>query len=850
VLTCSRLLPYFAPLAKPIKVSGKVPHLTITKGQKDMNSRADLVVIGAGIVGCSTVHRLAELGWRNIVVVDQGPLFNTGGSTSHAPGLIFQTNYSKAMTHLAQETVRIYSSLELDDLPCYYPVGSLEVAYTGERLTDLKRKLGAAKSWGLQAELLSPDRTKELVPILDESKIHGAYHVPSDGIAKAVRVCEAMSREVGDAASFHGNTVVTGFDIAEGRVRAVITDQGKIETPKVLVCAGIWGPRIGRMANVSIPLIPVQHLYTLTSPLPELAGETREVVHPILRHQDYAMYFRQQEDRYGIGSYKHEPLLVDPDNILSPEEAEEAPAIREFTPEHFKIAHEAAIELIPPLGGVDLTYRINGMFSFTPDGFPVLGEAEHIEGFWVAEAVWVTHGGGVGKTVAEWMTEGSPGLDLREADINRFPPHARAMDYVRARGAQQYREVYDIIHPMQQIGSPRGIRLSPFHNRLRGLDAVFFESSGWEKPQWFESNRPLLDKYDPPGRTGWEAQNWSRIQGAEHLAARDKVCLFDLSSFAKFEITGRGSLEFLESISANRIEGPVGKVTYTALLNSKGGIKCDLTVTRLAHNRFWILTGGGTAAHDLAWIRSRLPREGSVHISDISSRYCGIGLWGPDARQTLSAVCNNDVSNKGFPYFTAREIWIGTVPAIALRVSYIGELGWEIYTPAEYGPGMWDLLWEAGRTFGMFALGGGAFNSLRLEKGYRLWGVDIHTDYNPFEAGLEWAVKLAKGNFSGRDALVEFAEHPLNRKLACLTLDSQDSVLLGKEPVLKDDSVVGHVTSTDYGYSVGKHIAYSYLPVEYCPPGTAVEIEYFGNRLPATVSDEPLYDPKRKRLTN
>jgi len=815
-----------------------------------MESRADLVVIGAGIVGCSTAHRLAQMGWRNMVVVDQGPLFETGGSTSHAPGLIFQTNFSRAMTNLARETVQIYSSLKLDEVPCYYPVGSLEIAYTEARLSDLKRKLGVARSWGLDAELLNPVAVGEMLPLLDQSKIHGAYHVPSDGIAKAVRVCEAMSREVGDAASFYGNTVVTGFDIVNGSLQGVMTSRGKIKTSKVLVCAGIWGPRLGRMANVSIPLTPVQHLYAITSPLRELAGETREVVHPILRHQDYAMYVRQQGDCYGIGSYKHEPLLVDPDDILSPADADEAPAILKFTPEHFEVARQAAVELIPALGAVDLTYKINGMFSFTPDGMPVLGESAEVKGFWVAEAVWVTHGGGVGKAVAEWMSNGTPGMDLREADINRFPPHAHATNYVKTRGAQQYREVYDIIHPLQQMEHPRNIRLSPFHSRLLDLDATFFESAGWEKPQWFESNRSLLQTYNPPDRSGWEAQNWSRIQGAEHLSARESVCLFDLSSFAKFEVEGEGALDFLEGICANRIDHPIGKVTYTAMLNSRGGIKCDLTVTRVGPGKFWILTGGGTAAHDLAWIRAHAPENGSVYITDVTSQYCGVGLWGPQARKTLSKVCAQDLSNHSFPYFTAQEIWIGSVPAVALRVSYIGELGWEIYCPVEYGQGMWDTLWEAGREFGIFPLGGGAFNSLRLEKGYRLWGADIHTDYNPFEAGLDWAVKLEGRDFLGSQALRKLSAKPVNRRLTCLTLDPSEGVILGKEPVLAQNSVIGCVTSTDFGYSIGRHIAYSYLPTEHSAKRTSLVVEYFGQRIPATVAGEPLFDPERSRLTS
>ena len=647
-----------------------------------MEQQARLVVIGAGIVGCSTVYHLTKLGWRDIVVVDQGPLFETGGSTSHAPGLVFQTNFARMMTELSRYTVKLYSELELDGQPCWYPVGSLEMAYTRARLEDLKRKLGAARSWGLEAALITPQETRDLIPILDAGKIHGAYYVPSDGLAKAVRACEAMARNAQSkgAATFYDHTTVTGIEVKNGQVQAVLTDQGRIGAEMILVCAGIWGPRVGRMAGVTIPLIPVQHLYARTTPVPELAGETREIVHPVVRHQDYAMYFRQHYDCYGIGSYKHEPMLVEPDDILSPQEATIAPAMMDFTAEQFQVGHAAAIELFPALKGAGLTHQFNGMFSFTPDGFPVLGESLEVRGLWVAEAIWITHAAGAGKVVAEWMVEGVPGLDLREADINRFHPHALTPAYVRARGAQQYREVYDIIHPMQQMENPRNLRHSPFHRRLEEQGAVFFESAGWERPQWHNANAHLVEEYEVPGRTGWAARYWSPIQGGEHLATRERVALYDLTAFTKIEVKGPGSLGYLQYLTSNQIDQPVGKVVYTSMLNKKGRIKCDLTVTRRAPDRFLVLTGGAIGMHDLAWIRANAPADGTVQVDDVTSRLCALGLWGPRARDVLQQVTEDDLSNGAFPYYACREITIGMVPALALRVSYAGELGWELYT--------------------------------------------------------------------------------------------------------------------------------------------------------------------------
>ena len=814
-----------------------------------MQSHARLVIIGAGIVGCSVAYHLTKRGWQDIVVVDQGPLFDTGGSSSHAPGLVFQTNASKLMTTLAKDTVKLYSGLELDGQPCWYGVGSLEVAYTEERWRDLHRKSGFAKSYGLEAQLISPQETRDLVPLLDPNMIHGAYYVPSDGIAKPVRAAEAMSRYSQDhGATFYGNITVTDIVVKAGRVHAVETTAGVIAADKVLICAGIWGPRVGRMAGISIPLMPVQHQYARTVPVPALKGETREVVHPIVRHQDYAMYFRQEADCYGIGSYRHEPLPVEPDDILSPAEAKRAPAMMDFTPEHFAVARRAAGELFPALRDLELTDAFNGMFSFTPDGLPILGESRQVGGLWIAEAVWITHGGGVGNVVAEWMANGVTSHDLREADYNRFPAHAHTPAYVKARGAQQYREVYDIIHPQQQLQNPRNVRCSPFQPRLEALGAVFFESAGWERPQWFTANENIIAEQTMPSRSGWEAQHWSPIQGGEHRATRERVAMYDLTAFTKIEVSGPGALEFLQSITANQIDRPMGKVVYTALLNQNGGIQSDLTLTRLAQDRFLVLTGGASGTRDLAWIRSHATKDGSVTINDVTAAYCGIGLWGPKARDVLQRVCKEDVSNRAFPYFASKPITIGAAPARALRVSYVGELGWEIYVSTEYGLSVWDALWEAGQPFGIIAGGGGAFESLRLEKGYRLWGTDIHTEYNPYEAGLGWAVKLNKGDFLGREALKRSREAGIKRRLCCLTLADPNHVVMGKEPILHGERVLGYVTSANSGYTVGKSIAYGYLPLAYATPGTAVTVEYFGRRYEATVTEEPLFDPSHSKL--
>ena len=811
---------------------------------------ARVVIIGAGIAGCSVAYHLAKLGWREIVVVDQGPIFETGGSTSHAPGLIFQVNASKTMTGFARRTVDLWTRMELDGEPCAKTVGSLEVAWTPARLTDLKRKRGYGLAWGVDCHLLSADEARARFPLLSD-RILGALYVPSDIQTKATRPAAAMARAAEQTgAQFCGGIRVTGFAIANGRITAVHTTGGNIRTELVVAAAGIWAPKVGGMADVPIPLSPMQHLYGVTAPLPELADASEEISLPLLRHQDKAMYFRQVGESIGIGSYLHEPLLLDAADLPDHAAAGMAPAEMPFPPAHFAAAMTAAAELLPNLKNVELTSRLNGIFSFTNDGFPVLGESPQVRGFWSAQAVWITHAGGVGQAVAEWIANGDPGVDLHECDIRRFHPHALSRPYVRARAAQQYREVYDIIHPRQQMTHPRNLRLTPFHARQQELGAVFFENAGWERPQWYDANLELLDslKISGAARSGWAAQEWSPAVAAEHSATRERVALFDLTPFAIFEMTGSGALGALQRLAANQMDRPVGAITYTAMLTPRGGIKCDLTVTRLGEERFMIVTGGAMGLHDLGWMESHLPGDGAANLSDISAGQCCIGLWGPHARDLLSRVCDDDLTDAAFPYLTAKRITIAEIPALALRISYVGELGWELYAPVEQGQRLWDILWQAGRPFGLIAAGGGAFDSLRLEKGYRLWGQDIHTEYNPYEAGIDFAVRIDKGDFIGRDALGKLRAQGTTRKLCCLTLDNPDAVVMGKEPIMDADRVLGYVTSANYGHTVGRGIVYGYLPTDYSNVGTSVDILYFGERLPATVAREPLYDPRGTKM--
>ncbi|MBL9216344.1 MAG: GcvT family protein [Opitutaceae bacterium] len=804
------------------------------------------MIIGGGIVGCSTAYHLTRLGWRDLVLIDQGPLFQNWGSTSHAPGLIFQHNNSQTVCQLARWTIETYREVAPHARqPAFFPVGSLEIAATAARARELKRKLGNALAWGLEAALIDNDAIRRLSPLMRTDDLHGAFHVPSDANVNAAALCEAMAgycRSRGTL-SIHEHTPVSGFGRAHGRVNAVHTPRGTIQADLVLCAAGLWGPEVGRLAGVPIPLLPMQHLYARTAPLPELRGETQILRHPIIRDQDHDMYYRQHGEAYGFGSYGHDPLPVNLADIPKRDGA----TIFPFTPEHMASAQRAAEHRMPCLRSAPIAHSFNGVFSFTADAQSLLGEWPELRGFWIAEAVWVTHGGGVGRAMAQWLSHGNPGLDLREVDVNRIAPHARSPRFVRERSCRQYIEVYDIIHPLEQPTVARNLRLSPFHARQRELQAHCFEVAGWERPQWYESNRALLSAAEAPARDDWTGRNWSPVIAAEHRACRERVALVDVSALAKIEVAGPGALALLERLAAADMNKPVGKVIYTTFLNAQGGIQTDVAVIRRAEDRFWVVTGARQVGLDVAWMKRNLRESEAVQLTDLSSAYCGVAVWGPRARELLASVCEDDVSHAAFPFLTARDLVVAQVPVVAVRVSYVGELGWELYAPTEFGLALWDGLWAAGRRFGAAAVGHGAVDSLRLEKGFRAWGSDIHTEHNPLEAGLGFAVSRTKADFIGQAALAAVGDRPA-RRLCCLVLADPKVALMGKEPVFDGDRVVGHVTSANYGYTVGQSIAYAYLPSERAAVGTKLEIYFFGQRHAATVSAEPLYDPKHAKL--
>ncbi|MEU1533117.1 GcvT family protein [Streptomyces fagopyri] len=814
-------------------------------------TRPRVVVIGAGIVGCSLADELTARGWTDVTVLEQGPLPAPGGSTSHAPGLVFQTSPSRTLTAFARYTVEKFSSLRVDGVPCFDPVGGLELATTPERLADLHRRAGYAAAWGVRGEIVSAARCGELWPLIDRSAVLGGFHTPDDGLARALLAARAqMERATGRGARFLDRHTVVGIEREEGRgtaerVTAVVTDRGTFPADHVVSAAGFWGPVVGRMAGVDVPLQPLAHQYAKTGRLPELAGATAEASRPILRFQDRDLYFREHADRIGIGSYAHQPLPVDPFAVLPYDEARAndmaMPSSYPFTEEDWAPSWEDCRLLLPALRGTEIEEGFNGVFSFTPDGMPVLGESRALRGFWLAEAVWVTHSAGVAKAVAEWMVDGRASLDLHECDLTRFEDAQRSPSYVRERGARQFVEVYDVLHPLQPMEDPRPLRVSPFHARQRELGARFLEGGGWERPHWYEANAPLLEGLELPARDAWSSRYWSPIAAAEAKATREGVALYDMTPLRRLEVTGAGALDFLQRMTSNNLRKKPGAVTYTLLLDETGGIRSDLTVARLAPDRFQV---GANSPADLDRLARYAPDD--VRVRDITSGTCCVGVWGPLARDLVQPLTRDDFSHEGFGYFRAKETYVGHVPVTAMRLSYVGELGWELYTTADLGLRLWDTLWEAGRPHGVVAAGRSAFNSLRLEKGYRAWGTDMTDEHNPFEAGLGFAVRMDKDGFVGQEALRDLAAAEPARRLTALLLDDPASVVLGKEPVHVDGAPAGYVTSASYGYTLGRCVAYAWLPA--LPAGTGVHIEYFGERVPATVADEPLFDPKMTRI--
>ncbi len=829
---------------------------------------ARVVVIGAGIVGNSIAYQLAEHGWRDIVLIEKGTLPSPGGSTGHASNFIYLVDHSKEMTAFTLDSVHQYEAMGV-----LIRSGGIEVARTTARMEELKRRLASSKSWGIDSELVTPERVRELVPYLDETVILGGFHTPGVAVVDSLRAGTIMREraQAKGALTIAAGVEVTGVDVVDGRVRGVRTDHGNVTAEVVVVACGVWSPRIARMAGASIPLTPAVHQMISVGPVPRFADTVGEISFPIVRDMDTNMYERQHGGDLEVGSYAHRAILMDADEIPSIAEAKLSPTELPFTKEDFDLQMEQALELVPEVLGdetVGIRHAINGLLSLTPDGNPIIGETTEVKGLWSVAAIWIKEAPGIAKTVAEWMTSGTPEIDPHGSDIARFYDHHKTDQHIRARTAEGFNKTYGIVHPLEQWESNRPIKLSPAYEHQKALGAVFFEAAGWERPFWYASNSPLLDEYGErvmPRAAEWESRWWSPIINAEHLAMRDRVGMVDLSAFAIFDVTGPAACSTLEHLCVNKVDVAPGRTVYTPLLNEAGGVLADLTIMRLAHDSFRVVTGGGMGMRDKKLFTDALPADGSAHLHDATNQWTTIGLWGPRARDVLSSVSAADVSHAGFPFLTTKTVDIDGVRTLASRISYVGELGWEIYVPIEQGLRVWDALREAGRPHGLAPVGIGTYAvTARLEKGYRAHGAELETDFDLVEAGMA-RPSLKPQDFVGRAAYEAQRSGQPAAVLCTLTVDDPTSssgvkrYMMGREPVVTRDGrplVDGkgrrsYVTSAGSGPSVGKHILMAYLPPAEAVVGNGLAVEYFGERYPVTVAvagATPLFDPENLRI--
>jgi glycine cleavage system aminomethyltransferase T/glycine/D-amino acid oxidase-like deaminating enzyme len=835
---------------------------------RSLPARQRVVIIGAGIVGNSVAYHLTQLGETEITLLDKGPLPNPGGSTGHASNFIFPVDHSKEMTALTLESMRQYH-----DLGVYIECGGIEVARTEERMQELTRRVVSARTWGIEpVTLQTPQEIKAMVPFINEELLLGGFYTPGAGVVDSLRAATIMrERAIEAGMTVSANTEVLGIDVEHGQIRRVRTARGDIEADRVVIACGCWSPRIAALAGARIPLTPAVHQMIDIGPVPRFADTKGLVEYPIVRDVDLNMYERQDGTSLEIGSYAHRPILIDSDEIPSLEESALSPTELPFTQVDFELQMEQALELMPEIVGdesVGVKYAINGLLSVTLDGLPLIGETPEVRGLWSAAAIWIKEGPGAGKTVAELMVHGEAEIDVYESNIARAYPHQKTRAHVRARAAEGFNKMYGIVHPAEQWESDRRVKLSPFYERQQELGAVFYEAAGWERPQWYESNAGLVEEFgDRVTRreAEWEARWWSPIINAEHLAMRDRAGFTDLTAFAIFDVCGPGALDTVQRVAMRQMDVPVGRVVYTPVLMPAGGFKADLTIMRMDEEVFRVVTGGAWGMSDLKWFSDHLPADGSAQVHDQTNAWTTLGLWGPRARDIVSSITSDDVSHEGFPFARWRAIEIGPLSVIASRISYVGDLGWELYVGIEQGARLWDIVAEAGLPHGAVPIGAGVYGTTgRLEKGYRAYGAELEGEYDVVEAGMAWG-KVKDQEFVGKDAHVAQRDSEPAASMCTLTVEDHVSAsgvkryMLGGEPILTRDGEAivdakgrrSYVTSAGAGPSVGKHLLMGYLPPEHAQVGAELLVQYMGEQYPVTVASADstsVFDPENTRV--
>jgi glycine cleavage system T protein len=809
----------------------------------DLPSHAQAVIIGGGVIGCSVAYHLAKLGRREVVLLERRRL--TCGTTWHAAGLIGQLRATPNLTRLAKYSADLYRGLEGEtgQPTGFKQNGSIGLARTRGRLTELKRQASMGRAWGLEVHELTPGEARELYPLIEIGDLAGAIHIPADGQANPIDIAQALAKGARqNGARIVEGCKVTGVTKDRGRVTGVQTEHGPIRAEIVVNCAGMWGRMVGRMAGVSVPLHACEHFYVLTEPMPEVPPDL-----PVLRDPDGGIYVKEDAGKLLVGAF--EPVAKPWGMAGIPDDFEFGELPEDW--DHFMPILEDAMRRIPALERTGIRKFFCGPESFTPDDRYLLGETPELRGFFVAcgfNSIGIQSAGGAGKVLAEWIVGGHPPMDLADVDIRRMQPFQSNAGYLRDRVSEGLGLLYAMHWPFRQYATARPARVSPFHEHLKARGACFAEAAGWERPGWF-APPGVAPQYDYAyGRTAW-FERWAH----EHRAVRERVGLFDLSSFGKFMVQGRDAEAALQRVCAGDVAVAPGRIVYTPWLNERGGIEADLTVTRLAADAYLVVTSAASQNRDLHWLKRHIPEAAHASVTDVTSGHAVLAVMGPGSRALLAGLTSSDLANEAFPFGTAQEIELGYAVVHAQRISYVGELGFELYIPAEFAPPVFDVIAEAAGD--RLALAGfHALDSLRLEKAYRHWGHDIGDEDTPLEAGLGFACAFAKPvPFIGREALLETRDRTPTRRLVQFRLLDPEPLLFRDEPIVMDGERIGLLTSGSYGHTLGAAIGMGWVrhPDGVTPEllrSARFEIEIGGERHPAAASLHAFYDPKGERL--
>jgi dimethylglycine dehydrogenase len=805
-----------------------------------MIAEARVVIVGGGVGGVSMLYHLSQLGWHDVALVEANEL--TSGSTWHAAGLCTQFIQSYNLMRLLRTSVEMYEALEQETgFPVdFHRCGSVRIGTTSDRLHQFEHVCGIAESVGVPIEIVSPERAFELFPLARPDGVLAAAHLPTDGHVDPTSLTTALARGATDGgATILRHTRVTALTRERGGW-TVTTSAGEVRAQHVVIAAGQWSREVARLAGVELPIVPLQHHYVMTTAVPEIAARTVEL--PVFRDPDNSFYARQEGESLLVGPFERNPLPWALGGIPEGFHGKLLPP----NLEQIEDCLVAAAERIPQFGEVGIKTVINGPDGYTPDGRCLMGPVPGQRGLHVLAGFsifGIVFGGGAGKYAAEWLVEGQPSDNMWELDVRRFGDYARSTSYVVERASEVFEDEYKIHFPEEERPAGRPLKTNPLYERLLTKGAVMGVRAGWERPLWFARSGPPADVY------GFERGNWFGAVGEECRAVRSGVGVLDQTSFAKFEVCGAGAEAFLDRVCANRLPREVGRMSLTQMLTESGGIEADVTVAFVAPGRYYVVSAAATETHDLGWLQLHAPDDGSVRIDNVTARYGVLTIAGPRSRELLQRVSADDFTNAGFPFFRAKTVEVGGAQALAARVSYVGELGWELHHPIEVQRRLYDALFTAGESLGLVDFGYRALESMRFEKCYRLWGADMSADWTPLQAGLERFVAFDKGDFVGRDALLRERERGSTHVLSCLVVDADGVDAHGFEPVYAGgERPIAYVASGGYGHTIERSIALTYLPVEHAAVGAELTVGILGERRPAVVSEQPLLDPSGERL--